>query len=61
MIFQHTEDFLNINVIKYQCCPHLETSQLICSANQLTGSYKGATLALNGLKVLLLKITVAEV
>ena len=61
MIFQHTEDFLNINVIKYQHCPHLETSQLICSANQLTGSYKGATLALNGLKALLLKITVAEV
>ena len=28
----------------------LETSQLICSANQLTGFYMAATLALNGLK-----------
>ena len=34
----------------YQCCPHIETSQLICTANQLTGFYMRATLALNGLK-----------
>ena len=26
------------------CCPHIETSQLICTANQLTGFYMRATL-----------------
>ena len=36
-------------IIKCQCCPHIETSQLICTANQLTGFYIRATLALNGL------------
>ena len=35
--------------IKCQCCPHTETSQMICRANQLTGFYMGATLAFNGL------------
>ena len=25
--------------IKCQCCPHIETSQLICGENQLTGFY----------------------
>ena len=35
--------------IKYQCYPHIETSQLICCANQLTGFYMRPTLALNGL------------
>ena len=35
--------------IKCQCCPHIETSQLICKANQLTGFYMRATLAFNGL------------
>ena len=35
--------------IKYQCCPHIETSQLICTANQLTDFYMRAILALNGL------------
>ena len=29
--------------------PHIETSQLICKSNQLTGFYMRATLALNGL------------
>ena len=32
-----------------QCFPHIETSQLICLANQLTGFYMRVTLALNGL------------
>ena len=32
-----------------QCCPHIETCQLICRANQLTGFYMRATLAFNGL------------
>ena len=35
--------------IKGQCSPHIETSQLICTANQLTGFYMRATLALNWL------------
>ena len=30
-------------------CPHIETSQLICHANQLTGFYMRATLALDRL------------
>ena len=33
-----------------QCCPHIETSQMICCANQLTGFYMRATLTLNGVK-----------
>ena len=33
-----------------QCCHHIETSQLICSAHQLTGFYMMATLAVKGLK-----------
>ena len=32
-----------------QCCPYIETSQLICRANQLAGFYMRATLAFNGL------------
>ena len=49
-----------------QCCPQIETSHLICCANQLTGFYMKATMALNGLKykkewsilfIFLLKIT----
>ena len=35
--------------IKCHCCPHIETCQLICCANQLTGFYMRAKLALNGL------------
>ena len=35
--------------MKCQCCPHIEISQLICYANQLTGFYMRATLAINGL------------
>ena len=35
--------------IKCQCCPHIETSQLICTANQLTDFYMRATLPSNGL------------
>ena len=32
------------------CCPHTETSQLICTENQLTGFYMRTTLALKSLK-----------
>ena len=35
--------------IKCQCCLLIETSQLICYANQLTGFYMRTTLAFNGL------------
>ena len=35
--------------IKCQCCPHIETSQLICFADQLTGFNMRTTLELNGL------------
>ena len=36
-------------IIKCHCFPHIETSELICCANQLTGLYMTATLTLNGL------------
>ena len=42
-----------VNPIKYQCFPYIETSQLICCANQLTGFYMRATLALNSLNTVL--------
>ena len=49
--FHHFEVSLKCPVrpIKRQCCPHIETSQLICTANHLTGFYMSATLAFNGL------------
>ena len=34
---------------KCKCCPHVETSQMICCANQLIGFYMRAILAFNGL------------
>ena len=34
-------------LIKCQSCHYMETSQLICYANQLTGFYMMATLAFN--------------
>ena len=37
-------------LIKRQSCHHIETSQLICIVNQLTGFYTMATLAFNELK-----------
>ena len=36
--------------IKCQCCHHIETSRVVCSANQLTGFYVMATLVFNWLK-----------
>ena len=36
---------------KCQSCHHIETSQLICSANQLTGFYMMTTLVFYELKV----------
>ena len=42
--------YLNDNYpIKCQCCPHIETNQFICTANQLTGFYMRERLAFNGL------------
>ena len=41
---------LNLKIFQiFQCCPHIETSQLIFTANQLTGFYMRAALALNEL------------
>ena len=37
--------------VKWKCCLHIETSQLVCCANQLTGFYWKATLAFNGLSI----------
>ena len=34
-----------------QCFHHIETNQLICTANQLTGFYMRATLPFNGLNM----------
>ena len=39
----------NLQLVKRQSCHHIETSQLICSANQLTGFYMIAILAFNEL------------
>ena len=41
-------------LIKRQSCHHIETSQLICRANQLTGFYMMTTLAFNELSWLYL-------
>ena len=40
-----------INPLNASVDPHIETSQLICTANQLTGFYMRATLACNGLSM----------
>ena len=47
--------FNQIPIEKYkpfnnQCSHHIETSQLICSANQLTGFYMIGTLVVKGLR-----------
>ena len=39
-----------ISLLSANVALHIETSQLICRANQLTGFYMRATSALNGLK-----------
>ena len=44
---------LLIELIKRQSCRHIETSQLICRANQLTSFYMMATLAFNELMLTL--------
>ena len=48
--FKNFQKFLLKLTHSAKCCPHIETSQLICCANQLTGFYMRATLAFNGLK-----------
>ena len=47
--FTHQNMKKNSEPIKYQCCPHIETNQLICCANQLTGFCMRAILGFNGL------------
>ena len=44
-------------LIKRQSCYHIETSQLICSANQLTGFYMMATLVFNELRISSVRIS----
>ena len=44
--------FLLALLIKRQSCRYIETNQLICFANQLTGFYMMATLAFNELSEL---------
>ena len=41
----------NLSIIKRQSWHHIETSQLICRANQLTGFYMMATLVFNKLRI----------
>ena len=41
---------LKVNPFNGQCSSHIETSQLICRANQLTGFYVRGTLAVKRLK-----------
>ena len=38
-----------LNSLNASHCPHIETSRLICSANQLTGFYMRETLTFNEL------------
>ena len=45
---------------KCQCCLHIETSQLICTANQLIGFYMRVTLALNGLTYVTFSVIFSE-
>ena len=40
-------------LIRRKSCHHIETNQLICSANQLTGFYMMETLAFNELMIIL--------
>ena len=48
-VFVPGQILLFSNPFKCKCCPHIETSQLICAANQLAGFYMRAKMALNGL------------
>ena len=45
---------MRLLLIKRKNCHHIETSQLICSPNQLTGFYMIATMAFNDLIFLVL-------
>ena len=48
LIVTNQNEVANIrNSLKGQSLHHIETSELICSGNQLTGFYMMATLALN--------------
>ena len=42
---------LHLKHFNDQCSHHIETSQLICSANQLIGFYMMGTLAVKGFKL----------
>ena len=52
-----------VNPFYCQCCLHIETNQLLCCANQLTGFYRKATVAINGLisqKIIALHISIFQ-
>ena len=52
-IFQHyAREIQSVLPFNDQCPSHIETGQLLCSANQLTGFYMSGTLVLKGLKQL---------
>ena len=44
--------FIEFNPLRTSVPHHIETSQLICNANQLTGFYMMRTLVVNGLSKL---------
>ena len=48
---------LKVQLIKCQSCHHIETSQLTCFLNQLTGFYKTASLGFNELMYFISNIT----
>ena len=55
-IYDPNKHILANSPINCQCCPHTETSQLICCTNRLTGFYMRVTLAINGLTIFAKKL-----
>ena len=53
--------YQQISPIKCHCCPHIQTSLLICCTNQLSGSYMRDTLTFNGLSNLESKVDKLDV
>ena len=47
----------SINPLTTNVPHHIETSQLICIANQLTGFYMKGTLVVNGLRIASVNVT----
>ena len=49
IVFSSLYQASSVSLIKCQCCPHIETSQLTCTENQWTGFYIRETMTFNGL------------